>query len=117
MGEAWVAVLSAVVGGAMGYLAHLLQSRVPTKDNQDTLDHARRAEVLDHMRWSMELMVSEDPAKRRLGAGQLVAIASSPYLEDEDKRRIRGAASAALAPRLAPWDTEALVRSEEGEQS
>lgn len=113
MVEWWWAVLAAAVSGVLGYVGHVVRARVATRDNQDTLSDARRAEVLDHMRWAMELIVSEDPANRRLGAGQLAVLADSPYLTDDDLRRIRAATTAALAPRLRPWETGPLEDPEE----
>ncbi len=117
MVEWWVAVLAAIGTAVLGYVGHYVQAKVGTQDNEDTLQDARRAEVLQHMRWAMERMVSNDQTQRRLGAGQLAAIADSPYLDAEDKRRIRAAARDALAPRMQPWETEQVLRTEEGEQA
>lgn len=116
MAEVWVAIVSAVVGGAVGYSVHLLQSRVPTKDNQDTIKHEARQEALEQFRWAAELAVSTDEDKRALGAGQLHQLVSDPALTTTDLRRVRAAIKSALAPRLAPWDTEAVVETEEGDQ-
>lgn len=117
MVETWVAVLGALATGVLGYLGHFIQARVASKDTQDTLRDARRAEVLDHMRWSMERMVSRDGEQRRLGVGQLQALRSNPYLDPEDKRRIFAASTAALVAVVGPWDTEHIVAIEEGEQA
>ncbi|MDQ3382536.1 MAG: hypothetical protein M3519_01910 [Actinomycetota bacterium] len=45
-------MLAAMVSAFPGYVVHLLQSRVPTKDNQDNLSGARREEALQHFRWA-----------------------------------------------------------------
>lgn len=106
---------TAVLGGVVGYVAHVFKSRVPTQDNQDTIDHQKRQEALDHFRWAAELAVSSDEAKRSLGAGQLKGLTSNAALNDDDIRMVRRAIHSALAPKLRTWDTESEVETEEGD--
>lgn len=105
MVDAWVAVIGALATGAAGYLGHVFQSRIPTKDNVASLVYARRAEALAHFRWAAELAVSEDEARRHLGAGQLGELVRSSHLNGEDLARVRAAIESAVVPRLDRWQT------------
>ncbi|WP_299449057.1 hypothetical protein [uncultured Serinicoccus sp.] len=105
MAEWWVAVLTLVVGAVVGYGGHWAQAKVATRDNQDTIAEARRATAHDHMRWSMDQLVSEDPESRGLGVAQLETLAASPDLTDFDVRLIRAALASALEPIINEWDT------------
>ncbi|MGB3827364.1 MAG: hypothetical protein WA962_01185 [Ornithinimicrobium sp.] len=104
MVEGWFLVLAAVVSAVLGYAAHVLQGRIPSKDNQDAISDAQRAEALEHFRWAAELAVSEDETQRRLGADQLQVLIGDPHLRPEDLRRVRAAIHSALASRIASWD-------------
>lgn len=102
MVDAWVAVVAAIATGVMGYLGHWVQARIATKDNEDTLAEARRAEALGHFRWAAERAVSDEETQRRLGADQLEVLVNDPNLTKGDLRRVRAAIRSALAPRLGP---------------
>lgn len=104
MVEGWLAVLAAVVSAVLGYAAHLLQSRIPTQDNRDTIVDAQRSEALKHFRWAAALAVAEDESQRRLGADQLQVLAGDPHLQPEDLKLVRAAIRSALASRIAPWN-------------
>lgn len=106
MVEWWVAVLTLVVGAVLGYLSHLAQARIATRDNQDTLTEARRARATEHMRWAMDKAVSDDERQRSLGAAQLEALVSSPHLAEHELHLIRAAIDSALEPALEEWDDE-----------
>lgn len=104
--EGWLAVVVAVLSAILGYAAHVLQSRVPTKDNQDNISDARRSEALEHFRWAAELAVANDQAPRRLGADQLAAPVTNPHLAADDLKRVRAAIESALVPRVLPWEDD-----------
>lgn len=80
-----MAVVVAVLSAVLGYAAHVLQSRVPTKDNQDSID---------------------DALPRRLGADQLRVLVSDPHLRPEDLRRVRAAIKSALVSGVVPWEDD-----------
>lgn len=101
----WVTALLTLLGAATGYLGHVAQAKVATRDNQDTLAEAKRAKALEHMRWAMDLMVSDEVERRSLGASQLTALTTTPHLTDDDLRLIRAATAVALDPLLKQWDT------------
>lgn len=113
MVEWWVAVLTALMGAGLGYLSHLAQARIATRDNQDTLAEAKRTAALEHMRWAMDMLVSEDERSRALGAAQLKALAASPYLTEDELRLIWAATDSALEPALEEWDNEQVADGEE----
>lgn len=106
MVEGWFAVAVAVLSAVLGYVGHVLQSRTPTKDNQDTISDAQRAEALAHFRWAAELAVSQDETERRLGADQLQVLVTDPHLLPEDIRRVRAAIESALSSALEPWEDD-----------
>lgn len=104
MVEGWFAVVVAVLSAVLGYGAHVLQSRVPTTDNQNNISDARRSEALEHFRWSAELSVADHELQRRLGADQLQVLVADPHLRPEDLRRVRAAIKSALVSGVVPWD-------------
>lgn len=104
MVEWWVAALLALLGAVLGYLSHLAQARIATRDNRDTLTEARRARALEHMRWAMDKAVSDNERQRSLGASQLEALVSSPHLTEHELHLIRAAIDSALEPTLEEWD-------------
>lgn len=106
MVEGWSTAVVGLLSAVLGYGAHVLQSRIPTKDNQDSIGDARRSEALEHFRWAAELAVAEHGKQRRLGADQMQVLVADPYLLPEDLRRVRAAIESALVSGLVPWEDD-----------
>jgi hypothetical protein len=87
-----------VAGGAIGYLIALLQYRAARQSNEDTVDTAKRREILDTYRWAAELAADASELKRQLGVNALEQLASYPELTAQDKQLIVAALDVALAP-------------------
>jgi hypothetical protein len=74
---------------------------------------SRRQEVLNHLRWSAELAVSQDEARRQIGIVQLQGLLGSKLLDDTDKELVE----LALLTALQPVVEETFDKIEEAEQT
>ena len=66
---------------------------------------ARRTEIGLRVRWAAEQALSVDPDKQRLGAAVLLQLERDEDSDAADRAFARTAYRAAVAPRLATWDT------------
>ena len=66
---------------------------------------ARRTEFGLRVRWAAEQALSVDPGKQRLGAAVLLQLERDEDADATDRAFARTAYRAAVAPRLATWDT------------
>lgn len=97
---AWLVALGAVIG----YAISVGQNRIARRANEDTVDTARRAEIMLTYRWAAELMASDSEAQRQVGITALTQLAEHADVTAEDKRLVDAALDVPLAPVSTAWD-------------
>ena len=97
---AWLVVLGAVLGYAISFG----QNRIAKKANEDTVDTAKRAEIMVTFRWAAELMAADSEAQRQVGITALTQLAGHADVTGEDKRLIDAALDVPLAPVMTTWE-------------
>jgi hypothetical protein len=81
----WGIWLAALLVPAAGVVGGIVGSLLTRKGAKEADNRGRREELMRQLRWASELTVSEDPRKAQLGVDQLIALASSALLSEDDK--------------------------------
>ena len=108
----WLVIAVLVITNVVSLWQVVVANRV-RKDAVKTAEQARlaleasakRTEFGLRVRWAAEQALSVDPGRQRLGAAILLQLERDEDFDAADRAFARAAYRAAVAPRLATWDT------------